>query len=156
MKIERQIGPADSEACVGCAWRLLRGVGQQSDLAALSLALNGLGSIARTLYDERRRRDQFFNASLFAEPAWDMLLDLRIQSTSARPPSVSSTCIGAAAPASTAHRHLLALEEEGLVERATDPSDARRKFTKLSAEGVQRVDAYLADVVLGRLGKAIR
>lgn len=73
-----------------------------------------------------------------------------------RPTSVSSACIGSAAPASTALRHLIALENEGLVERTVDPDDARRKLTRLSRDGAQLMDAYLAEVALTRISRFFR
>jgi hypothetical protein len=35
-----------------------------------------LSRLARNAYKDRRRRDRLFGPDLFAEPAWDMLLDL--------------------------------------------------------------------------------
>jgi len=136
--------------------RTLQSLAEQDDRGALSDALGGCASIARTLYDERRRRGQFFEAALFGEPAWDMLLDLRVQAESGRLPSVSSACIGSAAPASTAARHLIALEELGLVRRTSDPRDARRKLTELTPDGVRRLDTYLAGLALGWISKQFR
>ena len=118
--------------------------------------LNGFGGVARALYDDRRRRDQFFSPSLFAEPAWDMLLDLRVQIDALRHPSVSSACIGSASPASTALRHLLVLENEGLVVRSPDPHDARRKLTRLSEKGARLMDAYLMEIALDRVTAVFR
>ncbi|WP_148291411.1 MarR family winged helix-turn-helix transcriptional regulator [Brevundimonas abyssalis] len=111
------------------------------------------GEMARALYEERRRRARYFDGSLFGEPAWDMLLDLRIQSDAVRSPSVSSTCIGSATPASTALRHLVALEAEKLVERSPDPSDGRRKLTRLTHKGRDLMDAYLDELALRRASR---
>ena len=65
----------------------------------------------------RRRREQALGASLFAEPAWDMLLDLYLRQSEGLRTTVSSACLGSAAPPTTALRHMAILVERGLVER---------------------------------------
>ena len=46
--------------------------------------------IAKRLYRDRRRRADVFNADLFGEPAWDMLLDLYIAACEDRQVSTTS------------------------------------------------------------------
>lgn len=82
----------------------------------------------------RRAREAAFGAELFADPAWDMMLDLCLAAESDRQVSVSSLCIAASVPSTTALRWLGALEEKGLVQRDADPVDRRRFFVRLSAE----------------------
>jgi len=142
LKHERQIKPAEGPF----SGRKQSGSSQSREAMRRGIAPPSPALLARALYEERRRRDQFFRASLFAEPAWDILLDLRIQARAARMPSVSSACIGSAAPPSTALRYLLVLESEGLVERSVDPTDARRKLTRLSHRGAELLDAYLHSI----------
>jgi hypothetical protein len=84
-----------------------------------------LKATARTLYRERRLRARHFAGDLFAEPMWDMLLDLYIADCERRRITVKSVCIGADVPATTALRHLSWLHEQGLVERLSHPRDAR-------------------------------
>ncbi|MGL6043707.1 MAG: hypothetical protein ACRC1J_07265, partial [Sandaracinobacteroides sp.] len=43
----------------------------------------------------RRQRERFFDAALFADPVWDILLDLSASRMEDRPVSVSSLCIAA-------------------------------------------------------------
>jgi hypothetical protein len=50
----------------------------------------------------RRLRERLLPAGLFADPAWDMLLDLYAAEIEEQPVSVTSACIAAAAPATTA------------------------------------------------------
>lgn len=147
MRLDAALEPPDLD----CMLRMLRGsiLGcERGDLDGPGV--DGFAAMARALYQERRRRDHYFSAELFAEPAWDMLLDLRVQADAPRHPSVSSACIGSTSPASTALRHLIALESEGLVERSIDPDDARRKLTRLTRKGAQLLDTYLAEVALNR------
>jgi hypothetical protein len=56
----------------------------------------------RAVIRARRLRNQFFADELFADPAWDMLLDLFAAGLEKRRVSVSSLCIAAAVPPTTA------------------------------------------------------
>ena len=103
--------------------------------------------IAKRVYADRRRRCEHFDASLFGEPAWDILLDLFIAAKSDKKVSVSSACIAAAVPTSTALRWITVLESQGLVVRESDPDDARRCFLQLTEEGYTRLTNYLSDQV---------
>ena len=100
----------------------------------------------RRMIQERRLRDRFFAPDLFADPAWDMLLDLTAARLEEVNVSVSSLCIAAAVPPTTALRWIKSLTEQGLVERVADPDDQRRIFIGLSDEGFARMCAYLGAV----------
>jgi len=104
-----------------------------------------LGLLAEELYRDRRRRAQHFSHRLFGEPAWDILLDLYAAAVRGETVSVSNACRASDAPPSTALRWLQHLEDEHLVERLADPTDARRHFVRLSKRGVERMHAYFAD-----------
>ena len=90
----------------------------------------------------RRMRAQFFEGELFADPAWDMLLDLFAAELERRRVSVSSLCIAAAVPPTTALRWIGTLHESGLFERQADPSDRRRAYIALSAKGLEGMRDY--------------
>lgn len=81
----------------------------------------------------RRNRERRFPSGIFADPAWDMMLDLFVQEGAGRETSVSSACGAAAVPATTALRHLAQLEREGLVERSGSSNDRRRVLVSLAA-----------------------
>ena len=68
---------------------------------------------ARQLYHSRRLRDRIFGSDLFADPAWDILLDLFIAQREDRKVTISSACAAASAPTSTAARHIAHLREGG-------------------------------------------
>lgn len=88
----------------------------------------------------RRQRDKIFGGSLFADPAWDMLLDLFVaQEKGLRPVSTSSLCIASAVPATTALRWIETLVQQGLVSRHADPKDGRRVFVRLTDEAWQKM-----------------
>lgn len=90
----------------------------------------------------RRLRDQIVSADLFADPAWDILLDLMAAHLEGVRVSVSSLCIAASVPPTTALRWIRQLTEKGLLERNADPSDGRRIFIALSPEGVDAVNRW--------------
>jgi hypothetical protein len=100
----------------------------------------------------RRMREQFFAAEFFADPAWDMLLDLMAARIEGGKVAVSSLCIASAVPATTGLRWIKTLTDEGLFVRVADPHDGRRVFIELSAPAAQGVSAYFR--ALGRAGLA--
>lgn len=105
-----------------------------------------LGAKARQIYTNRRRRGLVFgDASIFGEPVWDILLDLFVAAKDQKRVAVTSACIGAAVPATTALRWISVLEEKGLILRENDPDDNRRVFVRLTATGYARMVNYLAE-----------
>lgn len=97
----------------------------------------------RGIIKARRARARFFPADLFSDPAWDMLLDLAAARLEGRCVSVSSLCIAAAVPTTTALRWIRNLCDVGVFERRTDPGDARRAFIVLSDATAEAMLAYL-------------
>jgi DNA-binding MarR family transcriptional regulator len=108
-----------------------------------------LGTL-RSIMRARRMREQFFSADLFADPAWDMLLDLLHARLEQRPVAVSSLCIAAAVPPTTALRWIKRLTDEGIFVRTADPNDGRRIFIDLSDAAADGMAAYMQQV--GRMG----
>jgi hypothetical protein len=100
----------------------------------------------RSIIRVRRLRDHFFKSDLFADPAWDMLLDLMAARVERQRVAVSSLCIAAAVPPTTALRWIKSLCDQGLFVRVADPEDGRRVFIELSAETAARMEAYLKSV----------
>ncbi len=99
--------------------------------------------LVRRILKLRRDRDRFFPAELFADPAWDMLLDLAAARLEGKPVPVSSLCIAAAVPTTTALRWVRSLSEAGLLERRLDPDDARRTFISLADPAAAAMMNYL-------------
>jgi hypothetical protein len=97
----------------------------------------------RAIIRARRLRDQFFGPNLFADPAWDMLLDLMAARLEGQHVAVSSLCIAAAVPATTALRWIKVLTDQGLLLRVADPQDGRRIHIELSDQAAAALDAYL-------------
>ena len=75
-----------------------------------------------------------------------MLLDLfQAEIAQLRVP-VSSLCIAAAVPATTALRWLKAMVEQGLFVRRADPHDGRRVFVELAPQASEAMRSYFAEV----------
>lgn len=100
----------------------------------------------RQVLQWRRRRDQFFGDHLFADPAWDILLELYAASLAQYRVSVSNLCVGAAVPATTALRWIKQLEDDGLIARTPDPMDGRRHFLMLSNKGLGAMNSYFSNL----------
>ena len=103
---------------------------------------HGRARQVRQLIRRRRQRKRFFPADLFADPAWDMLLDLYAAHYEGRPVAVSSLCIAAAVPATTALRWIKQLTDRDFLMRTSDPDDGRRIFIHLSDEARKALDDY--------------
>jgi len=88
----------------------------------------------RNLIRARQMRANHFPAGLFADPAWDMLLDLLAAELEDRRVSVSSLCIAAAVPGTTALRWIGTMVDSGLFERNADQLDRRRAYIGLSEQ----------------------
>jgi len=100
----------------------------------------------RAVIRARRLRSRYFAEELFADPAWDMLLDLlQAESSNLRVP-VSSLCIAAAVPATTALRWLKTMVQEGVFVRRADPHDGRRVFVELAPQTSQSLRRYFGEV----------
>ena len=100
----------------------------------------------RAVIRARRLRARYFSEDLFADPAWDMLLDLLQAEISHLRVPVSSLCIAAAVPATTALRWLKTMVQNGLFVRRADPHDGRRVFVELAPQTSQALRRYFAEV----------
>lgn len=112
------------------------------DLVAASLEPAFIKQIIRN----RRLRNDFFEGEIFADPAWDMLLDLSVAALEGAKVSISSLCIAAAVPATTALRWIGLMVESGLFERKEDKDDKRRVFIELSHKSERAMAEYFAQI----------
>ena len=126
-----------AEAPIGFAATPIKSHLPESTISALQI---------REMIKMRRMREHYFDDSLFADPAWDILLDLLAARLEGKKVSVSSLCIAAAVPPTTALRWLTGMTENGLLERHHDTSDARRVFISLSDDSTAKLTAYFDDV----------
>lgn len=92
----------------------------------------------------RRLRGRFFDPGLFADPAWDMLLDLMAARLEDEEVAVTSLCIAAAVPSTTALRWIRNMTDIGLFRRRADPSDGRRVYISLTDAAARAMSRFLA------------
>lgn len=107
------------------------------------------GETVRSIIQARRLRYDFFPDELFADPAWDMLLDLFEAELAQHRVSTSSLSAASAVPATTALRWITTMTKAGLFRRRPDPHDGRRVFIELSPEASEAMRRYF-----NKLGKA--
>ena len=102
-----------------------------------------LAVLSRCYLRARRLRDGLFPAGIFADPAWDMLLDLFACRLEESKVYISDACIAASVPQTTALRWVDRLEECGLVERHPDAADSRRIYVELTETAAWRIELWL-------------
>lgn len=105
-----------------------------------------VGATLRTIIASRGLRSRFFPSELFADPAWDILLDLSRAKLDGQLVSVSSVCIAASVPMSTALRWVRQMTDAGLLRRWTDPKDRRRDLIALTEPTAAHMRDYLSMV----------
>ncbi|MFT3977459.1 MAG: hypothetical protein QM688_10155 [Sphingomonas bacterium] len=98
----------------------------------------------RQIIRARRLRDRQFGTGLFEDPAWDMMLDLFAAHLERTDVSVSSLCIAAAVPPTTALRWIARMSDAGLFDRRPDPFDRRRAYMALSDTALSGMRAYIS------------
>lgn len=83
---------------------------------------------------------------MFADPAWDILLQAYVALLEKEPLLVSTICRESVVPATTALRWISVLEQEGLLVRRHDPEGERRWWLEMSESGRNVMERYLASV----------
>jgi DNA-binding MarR family transcriptional regulator len=109
----------------------------------------------RWVVTARRERARYLSSELFADPAWDILLDLLEAELAQHRVSVSSLCIAAGVPATTGLRWISNMVKQGLLVRHPDRNDGRRAFIELAPEVSTALRRYFADVVEPRRNAAL-
>lgn len=102
--------------------------------------------LIRRIIRQRQLRARFFDGALFADPAWDMLLDLTAARAEHTRVSVTSLCIASGVPPTTALRWIGQMTEAALVERIDDEADRRRAFIALSDKAADAMARYFAEL----------
>lgn len=95
---------------------------------------------------QRRLRQRYFEGQLFADPAWDILLDLAAARAEHRRVSVTSLCIAASVPATTALRWITQMTAMGILVREPDTDDRRRAFIALSDRSADAIAKYFDEL----------
>lgn len=112
-------------------------VGAEDDAATLAA---GVQVIMRM----RSLRSNFFEETLFADPAWDMMLDLMEARLRRTKVSISSLCAAGRVPATTALRWVKTLTEKGILVRRPDAGDRRRVYVELSDSAAEAMMGWLS------------
>ncbi|WP_168707909.1 JAB domain-containing protein [Sphingopyxis sp. PAMC25046] len=112
-----------------------------TDPAAGRALENALAVVRRRML----RRQLIGAPDLFGEPAWDMLLDLFVHECEGKPLAMSSLCISAGIPTSSAMKLIQKLCDADILERIPDHLDGRRSLMRLNAGVAHRLRAYFAE-----------
>lgn len=105
-----------------------------------------MAQLAEGILRQRRRRTDYFRASMFSEAGWDMLLELYVRDSCGASATAAQLLMAATTPTSTAARWLDYLEAEGLVVRRGHPLDPGTEFIELTDKAWQAMEAYLTAV----------
>ncbi|WP_143090144.1 hypothetical protein [Sphingomonas rubra] len=92
------------------------------------------------LYNDRRRRSDFFPRKLFSDQGWDLLLWLFIETERGRRVSITEAARAIQSTTETASRWIAALQQMNLV----DPSSTSESLM-LADEGHRRMKQFLGD-----------
>ncbi|MFA7595997.1 MAG: MarR family transcriptional regulator [Novosphingobium sp.] len=157
-RIAERLGRLDgpSEPAAGSALRLVSpsvsGGSDSSDPSRLvQLFTPSLPDprLVRQIIRQRQLRSRFFDGDLFADPAWDILLDLTAARVENVRVSVTSLCIASGVPPTTALRWIGQMTDAGLLVRVEDKTDRRRAFIDLTQQAADGMARYF-----GELGEA--
>lgn len=131
----------------------------QNQVSARSICIDGHGDcdrpdrpalpdprLVRMIVRQRQQRARYFDGNLFADPAWDMLLDLAAARAEHRRVSVTSLSIASGVPPTTALRWIGLLIDAGLFERIEDNVDRRRTFIVLTDRGADAIARYFEEL----------
>jgi len=103
-------------------------------------------AVLRRIIKARQARMRHFDADLFADPAWDILLDLAAARAERQQVSVTSLCIAAGVPATTALRWIGQMVDADLLVRVSDPHDRRRAHIALSDNTADALARYFSEI----------
>jgi DNA-binding MarR family transcriptional regulator len=102
--------------------------------------------LLRRIIRQRQLRTRLFDSSLFADPAWDMLLELTAARGENVRISVTSLCIASGVPATTALRWIDQMTKVGLFERHGDKADRRRTYVTLTEKAAYSMARYFSEI----------
>lgn len=137
------IAPGASERSKICATVLSDGLGSKAGNASVNLARaleNARRAYRRRLY----RREVIGTSKLFAEPAWEMLIDLFIRECEGKKVATSALCLASTVPPSTALRRVNDLCTAGYIMKVEDPDDGRRHFVEMTPDAANRLITYFS------------
>lgn len=123
---------------------MLGGTGAETRNGTVEPDHEALGlHIANWWLKARRLREDMFGSALFADPAWDILLDLYTARARGERVQITSLSLAARVPHSTAIRWARIMTRHGLLVREKDPKDGRRVHVTLSEQTWAMMKDYL-------------
>ena len=117
---------------------------QTADIPIVEGANQLTHAALQQIISARRSREHFFSATLFADPAWDIILNLMAARLAGERLTVSGVCSIASVPPTTALRWIKALERAEIVARRQDEMDGRRVFVVLSDSAANAINDWYA------------
>lgn len=99
--------------------------------------------IGRIIRSAREGIGQFFDAELFADPAFDMLLFVFLEEEAGRPVETSACYRASGVPRTTAVRWINMMVSNGMFESAPHPTDRRLALLSLSEDTRASVRQWL-------------
>lgn len=102
----------------------------------------------------RRRRSDFLAEDLFADPAWDILLELSLARVQDRTSTTTDLVRASQVRESTALRWIDKLEQDGWIRREADAADAKRIWFDLSPRAAAALQGWVSDLVQSWSGRA--
>ena len=121
-------------------------VGQPAPLAS-DVAEADCVAFLESQFRIRRLRARHLPGLSLGEPAWDILLDLAVAQYWHRETSVTSLCIAADVPSTTALRWISSMTKAGVIVRRACQRDGRRSFLAISPTTYQAMLAVAADAL---------
>lgn len=98
--------------------------------------------VIRQILKSRLARTRYFRGGLFADPAWDMLLELFATTLGQARITVSNLVDSSAVPPTTGLRWMNILISEGLATKEADPFDRRRIYVTMTPNGFRALEEY--------------
>lgn len=98
------------------------------------------------IIQSRNKRAIHLDGTLFADPAWDILLALAEAEMEQRRMTISDLCLAAAVPSTTALRWISLMTANEVLARVPDVRDRRRVFIQLSYGASLGMKSYLASI----------
>jgi hypothetical protein len=95
----------------------------------------------------RAVRSKHLGGALFADPAWNILLDAYASELDGKKMSVSDACIASQSPYTTALRWVRALEDRELIVRYDDKKDRRRSYVELTPRARDVMESLIDEAI---------
>ena len=121
-----------------------KGVTKRSSEAITTTNEAELRLAAKREIEARAMRERYLPEDLCDGATWNILVDLFVNRLEERDVSISSSCLAARVPTSTALRHINDLVRRGWCRRTNDASDGRRCWLELTDTAVAALSDYFS------------